>query len=171
MALIVEDGTGVTGADSYGAEATADTYHTDHGNSTAWETPVAGAPSKEVSLRLGTQFLDATFGGKWRGVKKTLTQGLDWPRISAWDDDEDYIDDASIPQVLEYATYELALKVRQGDTLVADLTSPGVITEKTVGAGKVRQTIKYSGGSQHKAYSLVKRLVRELIEPGRIMRA
>lgn len=86
MALTVEDGTGVAGADSYVAIATADAYwlaRPQDANAARWAA--AATDRKEGAAREGTAYLDATWGSLYRGIRLTSIQGLLWPRIDRQD--------------------------------------------------------------------------------------
>jgi hypothetical protein len=168
MALIVEDGSGKSDADSYLSVADADTYHTNHSGSTDWSG--AATAVKEKSLRLATQYLNIRFNGLWKGYKATDLQALAWPRVLA--DKEDvydaaYYDSESLPIVLENATAELALRVVQGDTLYADISKPGTIKRKRVKTGPIETETEYAGGyNQVKKYPLIEGLIKPLISIG-----
>lgn len=131
MALTVEDGTGVAGADSYLSVAAADSYHTAR-DSQDWLG--AGTQEKEIALRVATQYLDAMYGEEWVGVRTNGpdVQGLDWPRTGAWDRD-DFNHDATVPAAVQSATAELALRHVQGTTLLPDFAaaSSGIELERT----------------------------------------
>ena len=75
MALVVEDGTGVTGADSYVSIAEADTYAAANGL-TSWASATAAA--KEIALRQATRYVDTRY--RFRGSRLGLRQPLEWPR-------------------------------------------------------------------------------------------
>lgn len=75
MPLVVEDGTGVPGADSYVSIAEADAYASANGLP-AWAT--ATTTQKEVALRRATQYVDANY--RFRGSRLNLNQPLEWPR-------------------------------------------------------------------------------------------
>ena len=76
MALVVEDGTGLSTAESYISVADADTYHSDRGNALWTGTDAV----KEEALRQATEYLDATYD--WKGSISLTTQALNWPRGS-----------------------------------------------------------------------------------------
>jgi hypothetical protein len=80
VTLEVEDGTGLEDAQSYLSVEDADAYHAARGTD-AWtdEDEVV----KEQALVRATFALDAWLRGRWLGVKKTATQALAWPRLSA----------------------------------------------------------------------------------------
>jgi len=171
MALVVEDGTGKSDADSYLSEADADTYNTAHSASTDWSG--ADSADKEKALRLATQYLDVRYDGLWKGYKATDAQALAWPRIVA--EKEDCYDSAyyaqdALPAVLEKATAELALRVIEGDTLFDDITKPGTIKSQSVTVGPIQKSIEYMGGyNQVKKYPLIDGLVRPLIKNSSIL--
>jgi len=105
MAFIVEDGTGKDDATSYLSVAGADTYHTEHGNPSAWSSATDAV--KEGALMQATRYLDGNFS--WRGTILVSDQALGWPRTGAVDDEGRDIDDASVPMGVEEATALLAL--------------------------------------------------------------
>ncbi len=76
MALIVEDGTIVAGAESYLSVADADTIITNRGGSSAWDALTL--TQKEVQLRLGTEYIDDKY--LFNGTIVEATQPLCWPR-------------------------------------------------------------------------------------------
>lgn len=75
MALIVEDGTVVAGAESYVTVAEADAYHTARGNA-AWDD----VEDKEAALRRATDYMVRMYRQRWKGIRKNIAQTLDWPR-------------------------------------------------------------------------------------------
>lgn len=86
MALVVEDGTGIAGADSYFATETADSYwlaRPQDANAAIWAA--AAQERKDGAAREATAFLDATWGTLYRGVRATTAQGRLWPRIDRCD--------------------------------------------------------------------------------------
>ena len=107
MTLVVEDGTGVPGADSYAALAGADAYFAARAHlalAATWDA--ATDANKEGALREASAYLDATYGPHYRGTRRGYVQGLEWPRSGARDD-ADYPLPA-LPEVLVRATCELA---------------------------------------------------------------
>lgn len=107
MAFTVEDGTGLAAANSYVSVADADTHHTDRGNTT-WTAASNG--DKEVALVKATDYVDKRFGRRFRGYRTSKDQGLEWPRISAFDNDDYLLADVDdIPRQLVKAVSEYAL--------------------------------------------------------------
>lgn len=116
MSLIVEDGTGMSTADSYISVADADTYHSSMGN-TAW--PLATEGAREIALRRATQYLDTHY--RWRGSPLSSTQALAWPRdYAAWP-----------VAAVRVACSELALRALSA-SLLEDVTDQ-TIKQETVG--------------------------------------
>lgn len=111
MAITVEDGTGLAGADSFISVADADTFHTDRGNTTWTGTDAV----KEVALRRASFFLTHAFS--WKGEPLTQrTQALAWPRVGVIDGDGFSVDSDAVPQEIKDATCLAALQelVTQG---------------------------------------------------------
>ena len=161
MALIVEDGTGKTDAQSYLSVAEADTYHTNHSASTSWSGALTAV--KEKALRLATQYLDANYGYRWKGLRSNQTQALNWPRGYVEDNDGYAIDSDDIPQVLKDACAEIALKSLT-DTLLPDLENAAAIKSKSESIGPLSESVEYMGGmSQIKQYTLVDRILKPIL--------
>lgn len=137
MALTVEDGTGVTGAESYISVADANAYWNKRQHDAFFATwDAAETASKEGALRAATQYLDAFFGQYYRGTRKNYTQGLEWPRNGELDEDDededgdttdylpvrdsDGIDLPSLPPQIQWATAEVAVRALDRGYIVAD---------------------------------------------------
>ena len=125
MALIVEDGSIVTGAESYISVADASTYHSNRGN-TAWASLSTDA-IREQCLRKATDFMRQAYRSRWQGYKVNEDQALDWPRYGV--EVEGYaVDSDIVPTEVKNACAELALKASSAD-LNPDLTQ-GVLSEQ-----------------------------------------
>lgn len=101
----VEDGSLVTGANSYVSVAVADDYYVIDPNFSATWTAYTTA-QKEYYLAWATRLLDQKT--KWNGSRYTETQALRWPRSSVRDADGNTIEVTEIPQQLQHAVMELA---------------------------------------------------------------
>lgn len=148
MALVVEDGTGLSTAESYLSVADANAYHTAMGN-TGWTGADA---AKEVALRRGAQYLDANY--QFRGVELRSDQALAWPR--------DY-DDWPVTRV-KHACAEAALRALAG-TLFVDETDRSVRMEQ-VGPIKVEYGDARYGGQTR--YAVIDALLAPLTMGGRM---
>lgn len=123
MALIVENGTGLSTAESYVSVADAGTRHVNLGNA-GW---TGNDTHKEEALRRATQYMLQTYRGRWHGERINGTQALDWPR--SWVTVDGYAVDADIvPTDIANACADLALRALTA-VLAADLTR-GVVREK-----------------------------------------
>lgn len=118
MALIVEDGTGLSLADSYISVAEADIYFAARENA-EW---AATLKDKDALLRRATDYIEQAFYGRWKGYRKTQTQRLSWPRTNVpLEDDSSWLSlvaDNIVPERVRWATAELAL-VASGAELAA----------------------------------------------------
>lgn len=101
----VEDGTGVTGSNSYISVSAADDYFVlDPNFSATWmgyETT-----TKEYYLAWSTRILDQKV--RWRGYKEDVLNSLRWPRVGVYDADNEAIGSTEIPRQLKQATCEFA---------------------------------------------------------------
>jgi hypothetical protein len=116
MALIKEDGTGKADANSYASVAEGDAYHEGHLYATAWTA--ATQANKEKALVFATRLIDAEF--RFKGVKASTTQALQWPRAECRDSDgaDDLASDA-VPSAVVNATCEMARELLVKDRTAA----------------------------------------------------
>jgi hypothetical protein len=146
MALIVEDGTIVTGAESYISVADADAYFSARGNA-AWAalTPTA---TKEAALRKATDYMTGRYGLRWKGDRVSELQALDWPRSSAYANGF-LIDSGSVPVAVQRACAELAVRA-SSDDLAPDVGAQ--VKQEVVGPISVTYA---DGARQDTRYALV----------------
>lgn len=161
MALIVEDGNGIAGADSYATEAQADLYHENRGN-TAWYS----VADKEAALRKATDYMVQNYRLAWKGYRVDPEQALDWPRYECYVPgyrlgtySSDYLVPSNVvPIEVRNACIELALKVTVED-LNPDLTQQ--ILSNTVGP----ISVTYSAASpQYKRFRAIDMMLRHLLD-------
>jgi hypothetical protein len=125
MSLIVEDGSIVTGAESYATVAEATAYHAARSN-TAWAALATDA-LREAALRRATDYMRQAYRSRWQGYKVNEDQALDWPRYDV--EVEGYaVDSDIVPTEVKNACAELALRASAAD-LNPDLTQ-GVLSEQ-----------------------------------------
>jgi hypothetical protein len=161
VTLIAEDGSGVSGANSYVSLVDANAYFNLRLHNAVWDA--SADDDKSRALISATRALDqevlARYGG-WAGTRVKLAQSLGWPR--AWVPDPDpinpaldptfvlsltaaqYLPDNAIPVLLIDATCDTALAL-----LVADraLDPPGQgITDIKVGS--IAVAFDHSGRDQ-----------------------
>lgn len=113
MALIVEDGSGVVGANSYISLADADIYFETHPfYADAWNE--LDDAKKQNLLIAGSQQLDTLFN--WYGFRTYNEQQLSWPRQRVWfHSHRTYIASNIIPKQVKQATCEMAYFMSKGD--------------------------------------------------------
>src|SRR3972149_388650 len=112
MTIIAEDGTGLGNAESICSVTSADTYHSDRGN-TAWALLTTAI--KEASLRKATEYMASEYRSRWLGRRATSTQSLDWPRILVYLQDIGnnslfLVPSTTVPVEVKRACAELALR-------------------------------------------------------------
>ena len=125
MALIVEDGTGRSDAESYASVAQADARLAALGMTT-WASNTVTL-EREQALRRATEYMEQRYRSQWKGTKLLRAQALSWPRYGAQADGYS-IDSTVVPTDIVNACIDLAFKAAQGD-LNADVTRT-VIREK-----------------------------------------
>lgn len=106
--FVVEDGTGLATANSYLSVAGATAYFEAYSDPSEWN--LASTSDRETALRMATQWIDNRFRGRWKGTRGTATQRLAWPRAGVVDEDGYGVEDDEVPQRLEEATAEMALR-------------------------------------------------------------
>lgn len=171
MSLIVEDGTGKTDSESYISVVDANTYHISHGCPDAWTR--ARDDTKEIALRVASQYIDAYYGPLWVGIRANSTQALDWPRSGAATRDGYSIDSSVIPLALKQANCIAALKeVESAGSLAPDIADTGSILSTDVTVGSISEKIVYAGGKTGlKKFTLLSNILRGLVYPhGRVER-
>ncbi len=100
MALIVEDGTEVSGANSYTAHTDLATY------ATLRDVTLTAVEAEREALLV--EAMDALAGYNWKGERVTTTQDLAWPRYGVYRDSQLLASD-EIPRELFYGQLALAI--------------------------------------------------------------
>lgn len=142
MAFIAEDGTGLANANSYATLQFADDYHADRGNG-SWglETPA----NRQAALVRATDYADKRFGARFRGFRESQQQALEWPRFSAFDNDDFLL--RNIPSQLLKAVAEYALRALTTNPLVPDNTQVGLTLNRSkVGPIEIEKKTNTVGG-------------------------
>lgn len=144
MAFIVEDGTGLPNATSYVAVQDYRNYYTDRGIDVSSETDA----QIEGYLVRGVEFIDLTY--YFIGVKYSLTQGLEFPRLYEGVN-------IFVPQRIKYASIIMANHISQDPSFspYVDLTKN--IKSKKSKAGPVESEVVYAIGSESTTKSLSKK--------------
>lgn len=143
MAIVTEDGTGKSDAQSYLSLADADSYFTAR-SVAAW----TGANSaKEAALIAATEYIDIRWGDLLKGsLEFPDTQALLFPRLNVYDNEDRAL--TGIPQRLERATAEYAL-ISLSQSLMPNPTiesSGKMVIEESDETGPIKETKKYQSG-------------------------
>jgi len=132
MAFVAEDGSGLPNSNAYVTVAFVDGHHLDRGNS-KWED--LAIEEKQFSIIRATDYIDKRFGRRFRGERQSKDQALEWPRLSAFDNDGFLlggVDD--IPRALQKATAEYALRAAINGVLAPDPALPSPAQSFETGA-------------------------------------
>lgn len=143
----VEPGTGDADANTYCTVAFADAFHLALGNPSTWAN--ASAADKEEALREAAFGLDMRYGHRWVGIRATTTQGLDWPRIGAYDTAGNLISSTTVPTRLKQAcAYAALLRIQGYDIIPGVVAEPAAVASKSETVGPISRTTTYVGGGQ-----------------------
>ena len=153
MALTVEDGTGLVGADAYTSVTDADAYFLASANAT-WA--VATIPAKEVAIVKATRYMEKRFGTKWKGLIASSEQALGWPRRYVYDERGTELVD-QVPVQIARACAEYAVQALI-NPLIPETVYPiadgapvpfGRINRKVEKVGPIYEETYYSTGAAH----------------------
>jgi len=145
MSLIAEDGTGIAGAEAYSSIDAADAYWLKRAHdplAAAWATGTLA--NKEGAMREAADFLDATAGPYYRGVRSGFVQGREFPRTDAFDETGFYpLPD--LPAVLSGANIALAARAISA-RLSEDADTNAAIKSTMDKVGPIATSVEYWGG-------------------------
>lgn len=163
MALTVETGSGVSGADSYVTLAALQAYWTNNPQRSESATFLAAdEANQEGAAREASAFLDAIYGPHYKGWRKGYVQGLLWPRSGALDEEGYPLPD--LPQEITKAVFELAGRAVSG-SLSPDAPQGGRLTELSVKVGPVNRTQKFGGQPDPETkYGFVDRMIAPVLK-------
>lgn len=141
MALVVEDGSGIPGANTYVSLNDAVAYASARG----LMFPASPAGPAEEALIRATAAIDATYRARFPGQRTNgRAQSLEWPRKYAGDAAGEPIADDEIPLEVINATIEAAIReLASPNSMLPDLERGGQI--KSLKAGSV--AIEYGGNA------------------------
>jgi len=124
MALVIEDGSIVPGADSY---VTVSQFR-DYASARGVTVPVADGDC-EILLIKAMDWLNQI--RRWKGSRVSAEQPLAWPRKGAHIDGFEIADD-SIPSLLKYAQMAAGIESISGE-IIQNRTGRGAVSSETVG--------------------------------------
>ena len=172
MALIVEDGTGLSTAEAYVSVADAEIYMTKiYGTAEALWTAATDA-AKEQALRRAATYLDGTYS--FVGSREVATQALEWPRFDAVRNDDFSVTGSllieGVPSQMEDASVEMALLVINGITIFPTTTEGGNV--KRIRVGSIEKEFSEKNINQVPLFHKVTAFLRYIIQdPSRILRS
>jgi len=137
MTLTVEDGTGISGADTYISLADARAYAKGRGL-----TLSDYDDELEQQLRKSLDYIE-TFRDRFKGTKAAATNVLQWPRLNVSVDGY-AVTSTTIPTVLKNAQVELAAAIQSGYTLEPVATGESFVTMEKVGEIETRYSASVS---------------------------
>ena len=156
MAITIETGAIVPGAESLCSVAFADAFHAGRGN-TLWAT--LSENEKEQALRRFTLHASGRYRSRWQGDRVSSAQPMDWPRAGVVADGY-LLSSSIIPEDVQSAWAMGAFKAAAED-LDADLER-GVKAE-TVGP---ITTVYDEKSSRVKQYAAIDRLLQPYLKGG-----
>ena len=119
----------------YGTLAASNTYHADRGN-VAWGDAESDDLLNAALLR-ASEWIDARYSSRFEGWKTgRRSQVRSWPRSAAYDVEGEPIPSDEIPDEIERATYEAALR---------ELITPGSLSPDVTPGQRVRSTSEAVG--------------------------
>lgn len=178
MALTSEDGTGVSGSESYYAIAGIDAYwaaRTHNPLAAIWAA--ATTAKKEGAAREATAFTDATWGAFYLGTRKSYSQGLEWPRNGDLDTEDADADGLTtdflpltdingtelpaLPPQLQWAVAELAARAVTAP-LAADIDTGKVVARVKAGSTEVEFAPSVAAAPS-KVYGVVEKILTPIL--------
>jgi hypothetical protein len=153
MAFVVEDGTGLSNANSYCDLTFAASYFEDR-NAVTWD--VLDDDIKKASLILATDYIEMRFGSQLRGVKFNLLQSLFYPATLTsglpidtfiYDElDPTLVLGVDIPTAIKKATCEYAIRASK-NTLIKDVASDAMVSSR-VKVGSIEKETNFGYNSR-----------------------
>lgn len=138
MPLLIEDGSGVAGADSWVTEAEATTYWSDR-QVTDWTDALPAV--REAKLREAADYLMLAY--RWPGQPSTIVQRLPWPRSGVRSGSSLYPTNAIPTQVID-AQKVLAVEALSTPLLLRAPAPDRQLIEETKSAKGFSKTLKYA---------------------------
>lgn len=160
MTFVVETGSGSATANSLCSVADADAYFIDR-KVTTW---VGTSVDKEAALVRATDFIELTFGQRFKGSKLLTTQALSFPRA-------DISADGVVPVKVKRAVAEYALRSLTGTALMPDPTVVATgqplkrVLEKLEGVATI-ETEYGSASATLPRFPAADGLLQEYVRPG-----
>lgn len=161
MSLLVEDGSGVDGAESYSSIAEIVAYALDRGLSFA-DSPLEPA---EAAARRATAWLDGTYLPRFNGTRTNgRSQGLQWPRSDATDAGGEDVADDEVPVEIKRAHAEIAIReLAAPGSLSPDYVASAQALRKKVGPIEIEYREAYGADSVRTCVQVVDDILAPLL--------
>lgn len=128
MALTIETGSVVAGADSYISTTDATSYATARG-----VTLSASGSGLEVLCRKAYDWLRDERQLWWRGTRQSVSQTGSWPRTGAVQRGGLTVPDNTVPQAVKDAQCQLVLLLDSGEDIAPNFSRGGQVASRSVG--------------------------------------
>lgn len=161
--LILEDGTGVAGANTWTTIAESDAYHSDMGHS-AWAAASASPDDARTSAKIrAAQYINNRYVGRWPGSKTYgRLQSLQWPREDGVDASGEEILSTEIPSEVKIAQMEAELR----ELAVPGSLSPDIVaTERLLRIKADTVELQYADASAADASIPVVTAIDDILAP------
>lgn len=139
--LIVEDGTQVANSNSYTTREYVSAYHAARGNDTWFDLTPQEMDSHIIKA---ADYLTQMFTERWKGIRISLTQSMDWPRAGVFT--EDYRDPNTEPsQIIRddlsflFPEDEVPEEVRQAQAILALESVSGSLNPSQSRGGDIKR--------------------------------
>ena len=158
--IVVEDGTVVSGSNSYTTVSGITVYAEDYGLS-AWTSTDITDTMREQAVFKSMRYLEAL---PWKGTKYSADQNLEWPRSYVYDRNGYLVDDDVVPQAVINAQCEIAvLCLPTSDVdLQPSYTKDDYLTEVSI-AGATTEKWNPNGATRKPQITAVKDILTGLI--------
>ena len=166
MAIVVEDGTGLTDAETYVSVEDCKAYLDARGRA-SWG--LLTEAQQEASLRNAADYLDAKYGPRLQGNRLRVEQALYWPRTCVSFDNVRW-DPAPLPVPLVRACCEAAALSGSGTDLFLPLDRGGQVIEKLEIVGPITERTKWAGSAPvGTTYPAIDRYMNQLCGSGTLI--
>lgn len=128
--LIIEDGSGVDGANAFFDTPYVDAYNDNHDQVAEWAA--GSGDDKQKWIRQGTAYIARQYASRWPGVRAYQDQSLPWPRYGVVDSDGYAVSSSSIPTGILEACAEASVKAASGALFLTDEASGSNLQSETL---------------------------------------
>ncbi len=132
VAIIIEDGTCVPGANAYADNLAADAYFTNRSTTSSWFNLTAS--QKDIALIEATTMMEAAV--QWICGSAVCVGGLSWPRIEGKYPNGTIVPESTVPEFVKHAMFELAYLAKDTD-IFKFLEAPGKYERVKLGRGAI----------------------------------